>query len=354
MGSTSVDLGFVENDFESWETESRHFPSKVGGRPAWLDLKHLPSSQMMTCPQCEKPRAFLLQVYAPDNNQTRAFHRTIYIFICKNEKCWNSESPPILVLRSQLGRDNPFYPPDPPQDSPSWRTDIVAQVPLCHVCGSRGNMTCSRCRRVSYCGQYCQKLDWKAGHKKQCQAGGGKCPPTLASWCLNEGLLEMEEEPERDDDFGGDRIQELVDEATKTGGSVNVDEDEWEAIERDQKEDKIMEKFKKRVRRCPDQVIRYDRRGLPLLCSSTPLPPAPPCNLCQGSRSFEFQVMPQLLSEMNLGSDSYEGGLDWGSIHVFTCDQSCHVEEGYVQEHFILQQFDVTSIPGSEKQNFFK
>ena len=29
MGSTSVDLGFVENDFESWETESRHFPSKV-------------------------------------------------------------------------------------------------------------------------------------------------------------------------------------------------------------------------------------------------------------------------------------------------------------------------------------
>merc|ERR1712029_596446 len=98
-----------------------------------------------------------------------------------------------------------------------------------------------------------------------------------------------------------------------------------------------------RVRRCPDQVIRYDRRGLPLLCSSTPLPPAPPCNLCQGSRSFEFQVMPQLLSEMNLGSDSYEGGLDWGSIHV---------EQGYVQEHFILHQFDVTSIPGSEKKIF--
>ena len=96
----------------------------------------------------------------------------------------------------------------------------------------------------------------------------------------------MEEEPERDDDFGGDRIQELVDEATKTGGSVNVDEDEWEAIERDQKEDKIMEKFKKRVRRCPDQVIRYDRRGLPLLCSSTPLPPAPPCNLCQDLMSL--------------------------------------------------------------------
>ena len=38
MGATTVDLGFLETEFESWEVESRHFPSKVGGRPAWLDM----------------------------------------------------------------------------------------------------------------------------------------------------------------------------------------------------------------------------------------------------------------------------------------------------------------------------
>ena len=28
---TGVDLGFMERDFDSWETQSKHFPSKIGG-----------------------------------------------------------------------------------------------------------------------------------------------------------------------------------------------------------------------------------------------------------------------------------------------------------------------------------
>ena len=62
MGSTTVDLGFLETEFESWEVESRHFPSKVGGRPAWLDMEHLPATQLLACPHCGQPRVFLLQV----------------------------------------------------------------------------------------------------------------------------------------------------------------------------------------------------------------------------------------------------------------------------------------------------
>ena len=41
-----VDLGFI-GDFQSWELTSRQFPSKVGGKPAWLELKNLPSSESM-------------------------------------------------------------------------------------------------------------------------------------------------------------------------------------------------------------------------------------------------------------------------------------------------------------------
>ena len=52
----SVDLGYFNGDYpawdlaadyEAWELTSRHFPSKVGGRPAWLDLLHLPSSNLI-------------------------------------------------------------------------------------------------------------------------------------------------------------------------------------------------------------------------------------------------------------------------------------------------------------------
>jgi hypothetical protein len=55
-GKKSVDLGYfngdypawdLEADYEAWELSSRHFPSKVGGRPAWLDLSNLPASSVI-------------------------------------------------------------------------------------------------------------------------------------------------------------------------------------------------------------------------------------------------------------------------------------------------------------------
>jgi hypothetical protein len=55
-GGKSVDLGYfngcypawdLEADYEPWELASRHFPSKLGGRPAWLDLHQLPPSSLI-------------------------------------------------------------------------------------------------------------------------------------------------------------------------------------------------------------------------------------------------------------------------------------------------------------------
>ena len=122
MNPTNVDLGFLETDYEAWEVESRFFPSKVGGKPAWLDLKYLPAVSEMLCPDCQMPRKFLLQVYAPDNNSSQAFHRTIFLFICTTNSCWTeSDRSPVLVLRSQLCRDNDYYPSSPPEEGGAWR-----------------------------------------------------------------------------------------------------------------------------------------------------------------------------------------------------------------------------------------
>merc|ERR1712142_795767 len=93
-------------DFDFWELESRHFPSKIGGKPAWLDLKNLPSSEELRCLNCSTPMTFLMQLYCPDDSNISAFHRTIFLFICTTSNCWNNSTPPVLVLRSQLAKNN--------------------------------------------------------------------------------------------------------------------------------------------------------------------------------------------------------------------------------------------------------
>jgi hypothetical protein len=51
------------------------------------------------------------------------------------------------------------------------------------------------------------------------------------------------------------------------------------------------EHFRCRLRRAPRQIVRYCRRGAPLLCtSSLPLASPPPCTRCGAPRTFEFQV----------------------------------------------------------------
>lgn len=59
--SAEVVLGFLE-EAEPWRLLSTQFPSKVGGKPAWLSQKGLPSLPELQCEKCRLPMAFLLQV----------------------------------------------------------------------------------------------------------------------------------------------------------------------------------------------------------------------------------------------------------------------------------------------------
>ena len=44
--------------------------------------------------------------------------------------------------------------------------DVVGAA--CATCKGEAKMTCSTCKVTRYCGQACQKRDWKAGHKYGC------------------------------------------------------------------------------------------------------------------------------------------------------------------------------------------
>lgn len=84
---SEVVLGFLE-EAESWQLLSNQFPSKVGGRPAWLSQADLPAVSELQCEECKLPAVFLLQVYAPVTEYDRCFHRTLFVFCCKTPACY--------------------------------------------------------------------------------------------------------------------------------------------------------------------------------------------------------------------------------------------------------------------------
>lgn len=58
---TNVDLGFIEK-CEPWLLANKFFPSKLGGRPAWLDLEQIPQPTAIKCTECNNELTFLCQV----------------------------------------------------------------------------------------------------------------------------------------------------------------------------------------------------------------------------------------------------------------------------------------------------
>ena len=171
MAESHVDLGFIEKT-EPSKLTCQQFPSKVGGKPAWLSLSPLPSPNQLQCSKCSAECIFLLQVYAPVEEDENAFHRTVFVFLCKNPDCHHPNSQePFVVVRSQLPRDNDFYSSEPP--TPMTPAPTQGDK-LCVVCGISGPKCCAKCHSRSYCSKEHQTIDWKTGHKKNCSESGGE------------------------------------------------------------------------------------------------------------------------------------------------------------------------------------
>ena len=112
-----VELGFVEKVSDPDLLTSLFFPSKVGGKPAWLDIRDLPAPDSLACGVCGKPPVLLLQLYAPIPERPCAFHRSLFVFMCKDPSCHQHQgSKAFRILRCQLPRVNDFYQQDTDND----------------------------------------------------------------------------------------------------------------------------------------------------------------------------------------------------------------------------------------------
>lgn len=362
-------VGYLEDPPDAQEKKlltRRMFPSKVGGKPAWLVPQNLPE---LICKKCERPLRFLLQVYASrGSDNAGAFHRVLKIFICTS--CQPNE---VRAYRCQLPRENDFYSSDAPDQDKILATahsDPELEDKICWDCGlpcaiepvaapieedgveevAREDAEVSN--RCEECARLLRNEDPIAVFQEReltcCEAE----EPEEECW-------DIEDEAEADDDAAveetaladaelslktaspaqdaGDvamleKLQAFKDQVAQDPEHA-IDRSEQRAFEDFQKkegvQDHLFSKFQRFSTTNESHVIRHVFGGAPLWFSSpnrlTEDPPACPC--CGGARHFELQVQPQLISLLTVGSAAERElpkRLEYGSIYVYVCKNSCN------------------------------
>lgn len=344
---------------------------KIGGKPSWLNPKFLPKAADLECGVCQKAMCFLIQIYATeDSDPPHAFHRTIFVFICRNPLCSKkNDASNMAVFRCCLPRVNPFYsfagPLDPDLDGDVLDLHLSDDAPnLCGICGCYASKKCGRCETAWYCCRDHQALDWTTVHKDVC--GRNHVSRIMSSNPPNKFLfkeygIEMDQEYvapnffESDDDEDNDqnghssKITDIEKKnmeeyqsylAKRKKEDENFETDDIEAAVSDQQSDLRFERFRRILNLNNEQILRYQRSGAPLWATDRAplLSEPPPCEKCGAGRCFEFQLMPHLLTLIEV--DQLGNSIDWASVYVYTCSRTCKIESnGYTKEFIFKQDF---------------
>jgi len=157
------------------------------------------------------------------------------------------------------------------------------------------------------------------------------------------------------------------------GASGGADMDVKDAFESSM--DKAFQRFADRMSQNPEQILRYEFAGSPLLYSKTDavgklLAPhqesaaatsakvktvaaagksgMPKCTNCGGERLFELQLTPYAIVELEAEELGLEG-MEWGTVILGVCSKDCvqrgqkEGEVGYVEEWVGVQWEELSS-----------
>ena len=126
--------------------------------------------------------------------------------------------------------------------------------------------------------------------------------------------------------------------SSEPGGGGKEDKEIFESTH-----DSVFQKFADRVGQNPDQCIRYEFSGQPLLYSKSDAVGAllftgaegnngkvtttggkgiPRCGNCGAGRVFEVQLAPHAIEELEIEEDGLDG-MEWGTVIVGVCEKDC-------------------------------
>jgi pre-rRNA-processing protein TSR4 len=288
----TVLLGFLDSieDTAKQVVVGHLLTSKVGGHPTWLVSNNIVdsftgSSSSLICEFCNSPLQFLMQLDTNDVFQKETtFHvyGTMFVFMCPKMRClqqdqheqskqWDSEKHAcrsIKVLRNQL--------PAPTNSTPISLESLWPEMKLFFY------------KSISIC----EEME-------------------------NEDVNEVSSLV-----LGRERMQELLEDNSQYSEEEFTASD-MEEIEEEplSDEEETWTNFTKTIEKAQVQVLRIagSPKARPLWLSTKGQPNdthIPLCPRCSKRRVFQFQIMPQLLSFLDLdtGPDSLDQGCHIGRL----------------------------------------
>ncbi|KAI1805821.1 programmed cell death protein 2 [Daldinia bambusicola] len=428
---TNVLLGYASRD------SADESISRLGGRPEWLDPNNAPSAALARCKICKDLMVLLLQLDGELPDRFPGHERRLYVFSCRRKTCRRKEGS-IRALRSiritpgsatapvttkeekpkskeenpksqppsNLGETlfgaktmgspfgsanpfstssipsaggNPFSNPTTTASSPPPSTEKETEKkpepkPSFPTQSSTDDEVKSLPRT------FAETLNLNNTQQQQQQSPAAPPAPS-EPWPAEADqptpypiAYLSEAEYETLDPTPAPTIPQntRMDIDDNAGGSGKGGKEDREVFESSM--DAAFQRFADRLAQNPEQAIRYEFGGQPLLYSKTDavaklLAPAAPsagpgngvtttaaaagkrmprCGNCGGPRTFEVQMTPHAITELEAEDMSLEG-MDWGTVIVGVCERDCQArgvpegEVGYLEEWAGVQWEELTA-----------
>ncbi|KAF2760833.1 hypothetical protein EJ05DRAFT_435196 [Pseudovirgaria hyperparasitica] len=380
---TNVLLGYATKD----ETDDN--VSHLGGHPEWLDSKTAPTGALARCKTCNSYLSLLLQLNGDMPGTFPGHERRLYVWSCRKKTCrrkdgsirafrairvskeamaraQTAKAVPVAASESKKqqmnlgeslfgakpltgGGANPFsassgssVPPNPFASShtsnPFAATSLLAAKPPQPPTLQLSNLTDS----------FADKLRISSPpHAIRQPARPHEPWPSESSFPDPYPIYNLDADYETLDaeaPMPPQNVRMQLDVDGEFSNSAKDMKGEYES-----EIDKTFQKFADRLSQNPEQVLRYEFKGQPLLYSKLDAvgkalgdgrsgnAGMTRCGNCGAERVFEVQLTPHAIMELEAEEEGLEG-MEWGTVIVGVCRLDCQPgdvgagEVGYLEE----------------------
>ncbi|KAI9370153.1 programmed cell death protein 2 [Aspergillus egyptiacus] len=388
---TGVVLGYASE--EIIEDPTTH----LGGWPTWLDDSTPPPGDFAKCKVCNQPMLLLLELDGELYEHFPDTERRLYIFSCPRKAC-NRKAGSVRALRAtrKLKAHQPA--PKPEKQEPEKKKDaeqaqVQAPKPdlgaslfggstLVNSVSANANPFSSKpaaSTQPSKNNPFATPVASPSPTPAVATTSTKATPNTLAETFADKVRVSSPAPPQTQPkptgpptpwpaqsefpppyprfyiDAEGETLSRPQTPTVPENVTIDTSEDPASGGSTDVKDafeselDKAFLKFSTRLSHNPEQVLRYEFRGVPLLYSHTDAvgqrlheftiskggaaaTRIPRCESCGSERVFELQLVPHAISVLEEGREGVglgkdDGGMEWGTIIMAVCNRNCGGEE---------------------------